>query len=130
VGRRDTHPTVETVSLTATAVCATRPDPRSTASPLIPRTHYLLGRLFKDAGLPDGVLNVIQLDESTVAADVERVIGDDRVRMVNFTGSETVGKRIGELAGRHCKYIHSTLPLLDGSSADPGRRNASQACPA
>lgn len=75
------------------------------ASPLLPRTHYLLGRLFKDAGLPDGCLNIVQFAEDTVGKDVERVIADERVRMVNFTGSETVGKRIGELAGRHCKCV-------------------------
>lgn len=96
-----------------------------TASPLIPETHFLLGQLFKDAGLPDGCLNILQFDNEDVGKMVDSVIGDPRVRvssslaflpaqrltrlsslflqMVNFTGSEAIGKVIGESCGRHVK---------------------------
>ncbi|KAL7411016.1 protein Vdh [Mrakia frigida] len=75
------------------------------ASPLIPETHFLLGQLFKDAGLPDGCLNILQFGNEDVGAMVDRVIGDPRIRMVNFTGSEAIGKVIGESCGRHVKPV-------------------------
>ncbi len=54
-----------------------------------------------DAGLPAGVLNVLTNDRADAAAIAETLIGDRRVRRVNFTGSTAVGRRIGEIAARH-----------------------------
>jgi acyl-CoA reductase-like NAD-dependent aldehyde dehydrogenase len=59
--------------------------------------------VLRDAGLPDGVLNVITNDPVDAPAIVETLIADERVRAVNFTGSSTVGSVIGSLAGRHLK---------------------------
>jgi acyl-CoA reductase-like NAD-dependent aldehyde dehydrogenase len=56
-----------------------------------------------DAGIPKGVINVITNDPKDAAAVVETLISHPAVRRVNFTGSTAVGKRIGELAGRHLK---------------------------
>ncbi|MET8149337.1 aldehyde dehydrogenase family protein [Actinoplanes sp. NPDC049668] len=55
----------------------------------------------RDAGLPPGVLNVLTNDRADAAAVAEALIGDRRVRRVNFTGSTGVGRRIGQLAARH-----------------------------
>jgi len=60
-----------------------------------------LADLLRDAGLPPGVLNVLTNDRADAAAVAEALIGDRRVRRVNFTGSTGVGRRIGELAARH-----------------------------
>ncbi|MFI7543996.1 aldehyde dehydrogenase family protein [Actinoplanes sp. NPDC049599] len=60
-----------------------------------------LADLLRDAGLPPGVLNVLTNDRADAAAVAETLIGDRRVRRVNFTGSTGVGRRIGELAARH-----------------------------
>lgn len=60
-----------------------------------------LADLLRDAGLPPGVLNVLTNDRADAAAVAEALIGDRRVRRVNFTGSTGIGRRIGEIAGRH-----------------------------
>ncbi|KQV93508.1 MULTISPECIES: aldehyde dehydrogenase family protein [unclassified Streptomyces] len=59
--------------------------------------------VLRDAGLPDGVLNVITNDKQDAAAIAETLIADARVRAVNFTGSTGVGRIIGTLAAQHLK---------------------------
>jgi|SRR5579875_2185708 len=56
---------------------------------------YMAG-LFKEAGLPDGVLNVVTGSGSVVG---EALINDDRVQMITFTGSPAVGIGIRNKAG-------------------------------
>jgi succinate-semialdehyde dehydrogenase/glutarate-semialdehyde dehydrogenase len=64
-----------------------------------PLSMLLLAQLMKDAGLPDGVLNVVT---STKASDVTGPLFDDaRLRKVSFTGSTPVGKKLMELASKH-----------------------------
>jgi acyl-CoA reductase-like NAD-dependent aldehyde dehydrogenase len=60
-----------------------------------------LADILQDAGLPPGVLNVLTTAREDAAAIAETLIGDRRVRRVNFTGSTGVGRRIGEIAARH-----------------------------
>lgn len=73
------------------------------ASELCPGTHRLIGEVFKRAGFPPGVVNVITNAPADAPAIVERLIANPSVRRVNFTGSTRVGRIIGELAGRHLK---------------------------
>ena len=63
----------------------------------------LVADVLRDAGLPDGVLNVVTNDPADAAGIAEALIGDERVRAVNFTGSTRVGRVIGGLAARHLK---------------------------
>lgn len=59
-------------------------------SPLTPLSALALGDAAQEAGLPDGVLNVVTGD-----VDVSNVLtSDPRVDMVTFTGSDAVGKLI------------------------------------
>jgi len=59
----------------------------------------LLAELMKEAGLPDGVLNVVP---TTKASDVTGPLFDDaRLRKVSFTGSTPVGKKLMEQASKH-----------------------------
>ena len=60
-----------------------------------------LADILQEAGLPPGVLNVLTNAREDAAIIAETLIGDRRVRRVNFTGSTGVGRRIGELAARH-----------------------------
>jgi benzaldehyde dehydrogenase (NAD) len=77
-----------------------KPDPRTPVS-----GGYLIARLFEEAGLPAGLLHVLP-----GGADVgEALIADPHVAMVSFTGSAAVGRRIGELAGRHLKKVSLEL---------------------
>ncbi|MCL6731741.1 aldehyde dehydrogenase family protein [Streptomyces neyagawaensis] len=63
----------------------------------------LIADVFREAGLPDGVLNVITNAPEDAAEIAEALISDERVRAVNFTGSTNVGRIIGEHAARHLK---------------------------
>ncbi|NMD60466.1 NAD-dependent succinate-semialdehyde dehydrogenase [Rhodococcus sp. MS16] len=55
-----------------------------------PLTMQLLGQVFADAGLPDGVLSI--LPTSDAAAISGPLMEDARLRKVTFTGSTGVGK--------------------------------------
>jgi aldehyde dehydrogenase (NAD+) len=70
-----------------------------------PLTALRVGELALEAGIPAGVLNVITGDGSTGAALVDHP-GVDKVA---FTGSTSVGRQIGERAGRALKRV--TLEL-------------------
>ncbi|CAL9326142.1 aldehyde dehydrogenase family protein [Streptomyces sp. SudanB52_2052] len=59
--------------------------------------------VLRDAGLPDGVLNVITNDKADAAGIARTLIADPRVGAVNFTGSTGVGRIIGALAAEHLK---------------------------
>ena len=59
-----------------------------------------LGEIFRDAGLPDGVVNIVG---GTDVAAAEAIVSSPRVDMVSFTGSTEVGRRIGEVAGGDMK---------------------------
>ena len=61
-----------------------------------PLSALFIAELFQEAGLPDGVLNVVTGSGSVVG---EAIIHDDRVQMVTFTGSPEVGIGIRNKAG-------------------------------
>lgn len=73
------------------------------SSEACPGTHRLIGEVLTQAGLPNGVINVISNAPEDAAKIVEALIAHPAVRRVNFTGSTRVGKIIGELCGRHLK---------------------------
>jgi aldehyde dehydrogenase (NAD+) len=67
-----------------------------------PASAHRFAELAHDAGLPDGVLNVVQgLGAEAGAALVEH--GD--VDLVSFTGSAETGRRINEAAGRRLAKV-------------------------
>jgi len=57
---------------------------------LTPLTMLALGSILAEAGLPDGVLNIVPTSSS---ADMSKALmADDRLRKVSFTGSTPVGR--------------------------------------
>src|SRR5205085_12280043 len=70
-----------------------------------PLTAIRLGELALEAGIPEGVLNVITGDGETGAALVDH----PDVDKLAFTGSTDVGREIGAKAGRALKRV--TLEL-------------------
>ncbi|MEP7241018.1 MAG: aldehyde dehydrogenase [Devosia sp.] len=92
------------------------------ASESCPGIHRLIGQCLLEAGIPKGVINVITNDHKDAAEVVEALIAHPAVRRVNFTGSTAVGKRIGELAGRHLKpallELGGKAPLVVLDDAD------------
>ncbi len=79
---------------------------------LTPLTAVELGRIALEAGLPEGVLNVVVGAGRVVG---ERLVVHPDVAKVAFTGSTEVGKRIGELTAKSIKRV--TLEL-GGKSAN------------
>jgi vanillin dehydrogenase len=64
---------------------------------------YFVADVLREAGLPDGVLNVVSNDPRDAAEVAEALIAAPPVRVVNFTGSTATGRIIGALAARHLK---------------------------
>ena len=79
---------------------------------LTPLTALELERIAVDAGLPEGVLNVVAGPGRIVG---ERLVEHPDVAKIAFTGSTAVGRRIGELAAQSIKRV--TLEL-GGKSAN------------
>jgi aldehyde dehydrogenase (NAD+) len=73
---------------------------------LTPLTAVAFARLAKEAGVPDGILNVVPGNGAEVG---EALVEDPRCRSVTFTGSGEVGHRIAELAAR--RLLPLTLEL-------------------
>jgi acyl-CoA reductase-like NAD-dependent aldehyde dehydrogenase len=73
---------------------------------LTPLSALAFARLATEAGVPDGILNVVVGNGAEVG---EALVEDPRCRSVTFTGSGEVGQRIAELAARH--LIPATLEL-------------------
>ena len=73
-------------------------------SEVTPLAARLVADLFRDAGLPEGVLNVVLGDGETGAALIEA--GVDKI---SFTGSVATGRKVGEACGRN--LIPCTLEL-------------------
>jgi acyl-CoA reductase-like NAD-dependent aldehyde dehydrogenase len=79
---------------------------------LTPMTALELERLALEAGLPEGVLNVVNGPGRVVG---ERLVAHPDVAKIAFTGSTEVGRRVGELAAQSIKRV--TLEL-GGKSAN------------
>lgn len=106
---------------------------------LTPLTALRLGQLAREAGLPDGVLQIIPGKGSVVG---ERFVTHAAVRKVVFTGSTGVGKRIMagcaeqvkpvtlELGGKSANIIFADADLEAAAAAAPGGAfdNAGQDC--
>ncbi len=73
------------------------------ASEQTPRTHGLVAQCFADAGIPDGVVNLVTNAPEDAAEVVDALIAHPHVRRIHFTGSTRVGRIIAEKAGRHLK---------------------------
>jgi succinate-semialdehyde dehydrogenase / glutarate-semialdehyde dehydrogenase len=90
------------------------------ASEETPATACAVVQCFEDAGLPAGVLNLVFGDPPEVSS---HLIPSPVVRLVAFTGSVPVGKRLASLAGAHMKPTLMELgghaPVIVCADADP-----------
>src|SRR3954467_15431196 len=109
---------------------------RSIASPLAlgntvvlkPSEHspysggLLWGEIFAEAGLPDGVLNVVTHGPGDAGPIGDELVENPHVRRLNFTGSTGTGRKLAEAAGRHLKRVLLELggqnPLIVLADAD------------
>jgi vanillin dehydrogenase len=94
------------------------------ASEMCPGTQRLIGQVFREAGFPAGVVNVISNRPEDAAAVVEALIAHPAVKRINFTGSTRVGRIIAKTAGRHLKPVllelggKAPLVVLDDADID------------
>jgi betaine-aldehyde dehydrogenase len=74
-------------------------------APGTPRTALMLGEMAKEAGIPDGVLNVVTGGNDTGQALVEH----PGLRMISLTGSTATGKKVMRTAADSLKRVHLEL---------------------
>jgi succinate-semialdehyde dehydrogenase / glutarate-semialdehyde dehydrogenase len=104
-----------------------------------PSAIVALAKLFHDAGLPPGVLNIVWGVPHEVS---DFLIKHPLIRKVSFTGSVDVGKKLAALAGLHMKRVtmelggHAPVVVCDDADLDAAvqvtmkmkLRNAGQVC--
>lgn len=92
------------------------------ASELCPAVHRLIGTVMQEAGLGNGIVNVVLNAPEDAAAVVERLIANPAVKRVNFTGSTAVGRLVAQHAARHLKpallELGGKAPLIVLDDAD------------
>ena len=74
-------------------------------APGTPRTALMLGELAKEAGIPDGVFNVVTGGNDAGQALVEH----PDLRMISLTGSTGTGKKVMKTAADTLKRVHLEL---------------------
>ena len=84
-----------------------------------PATAEAFAQLFLHAGFPAGAFNMVLADGTQTFDGLERALDEHLVDKVGFTGSTDVGRRIGELCGRHLQS-----PCLELGGQEPARRDA------
>ncbi|MDE0780115.1 MAG: NAD-dependent succinate-semialdehyde dehydrogenase [Alphaproteobacteria bacterium] len=104
-----------------------------------PASCAALVKCFVDAGLPDGVVNLVYGIPSEIS---EYLIPHRTIRKVTFTGSTAVGKQLAALAGQHMKRVtmelggHSPAIVFEDADVEVALkvltankfRNAGQVC--
>ena len=68
-----------------------------------PTVPYMMGDILKEAGLPDGVFNVVNGDKEVV----DLLITDPKVESVSFVGSTPVAEYIYHTSSKHNKRVQS-----------------------
>lgn len=68
-----------------------------------PRTALRIAELYKEAGVPDGVINVITCDRT----EAEIFLTHPDVKGISFVGSTSVGKHIYSVAAAHGKRVQA-----------------------
>ncbi|MDD1706520.1 MAG: aldehyde dehydrogenase family protein, partial [Methanoregulaceae archaeon] len=101
-----------------------------------PISSLLLGELALESGIPPGALSIIPCPGGTA----ERLVRDNRIAVLSFTGSPAVGWRLKQIAGRKkvmlelggnaAVIVHSdaVLPYAVSRIVTGGFANAGQVC--
>ena len=82
-----------------------------------PLTALAIAKCFSDAGLPDGVLQVLHGSGSELG---DALVSDSRVRKISFTGSTATGTHISSVAGvkKLSLELGSSCPVVVLDDAD------------
>ncbi|CDO69642.1 hypothetical protein BN946_scf184851.g30 [Trametes cinnabarina] len=68
-----------------------------------PKLQAMIVEVLEEAGLPAGVLNCISTSKEDSPARTTDIIAHPKVRKINFTGSDVVGRIIAQEAGKYLK---------------------------
>ncbi len=79
-------------------------------SEVTPVTAYLLAKICKEAGLPDGVLNIVHGDGKNCG---EAIVKHPKIKAISFTGSTKAGAQIASI----------TAPMFKKLSLELGGKN-------
>lgn len=81
-----------------------------------PLTALLLGEVFLESGLPKSTFQVAPMNTDYM----DTVYKDDRVKMISFTGSDKVGWKLKEKAGKKAVALElgGNAPVIIDESAD------------
>jgi acyl-CoA reductase-like NAD-dependent aldehyde dehydrogenase len=84
-----------------------------------PATAWVVGLIARDAGLPSGILNILQGYGEEAGAPL---VAHPKVRVISFTGSTEVGRQIQSVAGARLAKVSLELggknPLVVCDDAD------------
>ena len=87
-----------------------------------PLLSFALARVMHQAGLPDGVINLVHGKGSGAGQYIVDAVDEGLINKISFTGSTEVGKAIGEVCGRNLVSCSLELggknPLVVMPSAD------------
>ncbi|CAN5246716.1 aldehyde dehydrogenase [soil metagenome] len=75
-------------------------------SEVTPATAFLLGKICKEAGLPDGVLNIVH---GTGPGCGEAIVKHPKIKAISFTGSTRAGAQIAAIAAPMFKKLSLEL---------------------
>lgn len=75
-------------------------------SEVTPVTAFLFGKICKEAGLPDGVLNIVH---GTGPICGEAIVMHPQIKAISFTGSTRAGERIASIAAPMFKKLSLEL---------------------
>lgn len=75
-------------------------------SEITPVSAYLLAKICKEAGLPDGVLNIVHGQGNTCG---EAIVKHPEIKAISFTGSTRAGERIASIAAPMFKKLSLEL---------------------
>lgn len=75
-------------------------------SEITPYTAYLLGEVAQEAGLPDGVLNILHGEGKTVG---DAIVKHDKIKAISFTGGTATGQYIARTAAPMFKKLSLEL---------------------
>ncbi len=70
-------------------------------APQTPLTMFLLADIIEKSPVPGGVIQIVLTDNALA----ERMVTDDRLKILSFTGSDTVGWHLKKIAGRKKVFL-------------------------
>jgi len=89
-----------------------------------PKSNMIIVDCLREAGIPDGVVNVVHVNRDDGWGVLESIIKHPAVRKVNFTGSDVTATHVAQMCGKHLKPVvlelggNATQIVLDDADVD------------